>query len=102
MFSYAFATINADGVIAFDDATDGDRLKELVTKAAGKIKISVAVGGWTFSEGSTKDRFSVMIGSSANRAKFINSVKAFISNYKIDGIDIDFGVSLDLIACIVC
>ncbi|EJD54185.1 glycoside hydrolase [Auricularia subglabra TFB-10046 SS5] len=31
-----------------------------------------------------------MIGSAANRATFINSVKSFISSYKIDGIDIDF------------
>lgn len=89
--SYAFASINEAGVIAFDDPTDGDRLQQLVTKAAGKVKVSVAVGGWTFSEGSTKDRLSVMIESSASRATFINSVKTFISTYKIDGIDIDFG-----------
>lgn len=90
-FRYAFAVIGSNGTIGFDDATDGDRLTELVTKAAGKVKVSVAVGGWTFSEGSTKDRFSVMIGSAANRATFINSLKSFISTYKIDGIDIDFG-----------
>lgn len=87
---YAFAGINEDNTIGFADSSDGDRLKELVTKAAGKVKVSVAVGGWTFSEGSTKDRFSIMIGSSANRATFISSVKSFISSYKIDGIDIDF------------
>ncbi|KAJ8078102.1 hypothetical protein PM082_000308 [Marasmius tenuissimus] len=88
---YAFAIIKTDGTIGFDDSADSDRLKELVTKAAKtKTKVLVAVGGWTFSEGATKDRFSVMIASSANRSKFIDSVKSFISSYKIDGIDIDF------------
>ncbi|KAK1225534.1 hypothetical protein PQX77_011524 [Marasmius sp. AFHP31] len=88
---YAFAIIKTDGTIGFDDSADSERLKELVTKAAKtKTKVLVAVGGWTFSEGATKDRFSVMIASSANRFKFINSVKSFISSYKLDGIDIDF------------
>lgn len=40
----------------------------------------------------TKDLFSVMISSSANRAAFIKSVAAFLNTYKLDGIDIDFGL----------
>jgi len=51
----------------------------------------VAVGGWTFSQGSTKDRFSIMIATSTARSKFITSVKSFIASYKLAGIDIDFG-----------
>ena len=71
--------------MSFADPTDGDRLKELVKKAGSGIKVTTAVGGWTFSQGSTKDVFSVMIGSSANRAKFIASAKSFISTYGIAG-----------------
>jgi GH18 family chitinase len=72
--------------MAFDDPTDGNRLKELVTKAGSSVKVMIAVGGWTFSQGSTKDIFSVMIASAANRAKFIASAKSFISSYGIAGI----------------
>ncbi|KAF5372023.1 hypothetical protein D9615_008091 [Tricholomella constricta] len=87
---YAFAAIGEDMTINFDDPTDGDRLRELVTKAGSSTKVMVAVGGWTFSQGATKDMFSTMIGDAANRATFINSVNAFISSYGIAGIDIDF------------
>ena len=77
--------------MSFTKTADGDRLKQLVTKAAGKVKVSVAVGGWEVKSGEAKDRFSMMISSSASRAIFINSAKAFIEQYKIDGIDVDFG-----------
>ncbi|KAF5371971.1 hypothetical protein D9615_008102 [Tricholomella constricta] len=87
---YAFASIGEDMTISFEDLTDGDRLRELVTKAGSNTKVMVAVGGWTFSQGATKDRFSTMIGDAANRATFITSVNAFISSYEIAGIDIDF------------
>jgi GH18 family chitinase len=76
--------------MTFLDSTDGDRLKELVKKAGSSTKVTVAVGGWTFSQGASKDVFSTMIGSSSNRAKFIASAKSFISSYGIAGIDIDF------------
>ncbi|KAF8074509.1 hypothetical protein FPV67DRAFT_584750 [Lyophyllum atratum] len=76
--------------MGFADATDGDRLKELVTKAGSAVKVMVAVGGWTFSQGATKDIFSTMIASPDNRTKFIASAKSFISAYGIAGIDIDF------------
>ncbi|KAJ3505091.1 hypothetical protein NLJ89_g7596 [Agrocybe chaxingu] len=87
---YAFAEIDADMKIVFADATDGDRLRQLVTKAGSQTKVLIAVGGWTFSQGALKDRFSTMIASAANRATFIASAKAFIADYKIAGIDIDF------------
>ncbi|KAJ7247043.1 hypothetical protein C8J57DRAFT_1523257 [Mycena rebaudengoi] len=71
---YAFAVIKEDGTIGFDDSSNADRLKELVTKADTRTNVLVAVG------------------RSANRATFIVSAKAFISTYKIAGIDIDFGL----------
>lgn len=95
---FAFASVTTDGAIAFDNAAHGDHLKELLTKAASSTTVSVAVSGWKLSEGSTKDGFSVMISSSANRAKFISSVKAFISSYKIDGIEIAFGKVFQLLS----
>jgi len=93
--SYSFAEIGEDNKISFANSKDEDHLQELSKKAAATdTKVLVAVGGWTFSEGEKKDRFSIMIGSSENRATFINSAREFIYFYKIDGIDIDFGTIL--------
>lgn len=70
---------------------DAPLLTDLVARK-GSAKISIAVGGWAFSqEGSDKALFTTMIGTSANRATFIASVKTFVSTYKLDGIDIDMG-----------
>lgn len=67
-------------------------LRELValkSKYPG-LKVTIAVGGWTFSTAEpTKTIFTVMIATSTNRAKFINSVKSFLSTYSLDGVDID-------------
>ncbi|KAG8716097.1 hypothetical protein FRC09_016055 [Ceratobasidium sp. 395] len=85
---FAFATIGSDMKIALS-TDDIPLLNDLVARK-GSAKIMIAVGGWAFSqEGSNKTVFTTMIGTSANRATFITSVKSFISTYKLDGIDID-------------
>ncbi|KAJ7841244.1 hypothetical protein B0H13DRAFT_1910385 [Mycena leptocephala] len=74
-------------------ANDAPLLKELVAqkKFYPNLKVSIAVGGWAFSEDdATRDLFSVMIASASTRATFITSVKKFISTYSVDGFDIDF------------
>lgn len=51
-----------------------------------RLKVTIAVGGWN--EGSIK--YSKMAKSSRTRALFINSVVAFISKHKFDGLDLDW------------
>ena len=50
------------------------------------LKVIVSIGGWNF----PSSYFSEMASTSANRAKFIASVKAFISQHGLDGVDIDW------------
>ncbi|KAJ7643626.1 glycoside hydrolase superfamily, partial [Roridomyces roridus] len=89
---YAFATISQDLKIQLAD-TDVPLLKKLVAQRSRwpKLQVVIAVGGWAFScDAPTKDLFSVMISNKANRATFISSVAAFLKEYELQGIDIDF------------
>ncbi|KAF9457001.1 glycoside hydrolase superfamily [Collybia nuda] len=55
------------------------------------LKVIIALGGWDFLEAiPMKDIFSVMISAAANRAVFIASVKIFLNQNNLDGIDINF------------
>ncbi|KAK7041727.1 hypothetical protein VNI00_009016 [Paramarasmius palmivorus] len=90
---FAFATISQGMEIQLADQ-DVPLLKELVSQKEkySSMKVTIALGGWDFSEMEpTRDLFSVMIGTSGNRATFISSVKNMMSTYQLDGIDIDFG-----------
>jgi hypothetical protein len=48
------------------------------------LKVLISVGGWNFPAG----YFSAMASTAANRAIFIASVKSFIQQYSLDGVDI--------------
>ncbi|KAI1734037.1 glycosyl hydrolases family 18-domain-containing protein [Xylaria scruposa] len=51
----------------------------------------ISVGGWSFTDpGPTRQAFSDMASSSANRQKFISSIKSFMNTYGFDGLDIDW------------
>ncbi|KAF7339160.1 Glycoside hydrolase [Mycena venus] len=89
---FAFATISQGLQIQLADA-DTPLLQQLVGQKANfpELKVIIAVGGWDFSElDPTRDLFSVMISSPSNRATFISSVKSFLTQFGVDGIDIDF------------
>ncbi|KAF7367964.1 Glycoside hydrolase family 18 protein [Mycena sanguinolenta] len=89
---YAFATISTDYELQIAQA-DVTPLTDLVQRknAYSGLKVLIAVGGWDFSEdGDTRDLWSLMVGSSANRATFIKSILAFLELMSLDGIDIDF------------
>ncbi|KAJ7121425.1 hypothetical protein C8R44DRAFT_853060 [Mycena epipterygia] len=89
---FAFATISQGLEIQLDDV-DAPLLQQLVGQKTNfpGLQVIIAVGGWDFSEDDpTRDLFSVMISTSSARATFISSVKAFLTQFGLDGIDIDF------------
>ncbi|KAB5589059.1 hypothetical protein CTheo_7501 [Ceratobasidium theobromae] len=83
---YAFATFGPDMKITLP-SHDIEQLKDLVSRK-GATKIIPSAGGWSFSQEESRSLFTDMISTSANRAAFIQSVKSFISQYQLDGIDI--------------
>ncbi|KAJ7879366.1 glycoside hydrolase superfamily [Mycena leptocephala] len=89
---YAFATISQSFQIQITD-DDNTPLQDLVKRKSdiSGLKVLIAVGGWDFSEmDATKDLFTLMISTSQNRATFIASVAKFLTQFGLDGIDIDF------------
>ncbi len=90
--NYAFANIR-DGEVVFDTTKidgvlpnfgDIDELNSLKTNKPG-LKVLVSVGGWTWSGG-----FSDAALTEESRAKFAKSCAAFVKEYKLDGIDLDW------------
>jgi chitinase len=84
--NFAFANID-QGRIVEGDPSDAANLATLVglKKDNPDLTVLVSVGGWLWS-----GRFSDASLTTASRAKFIDSVAAFIRRYNLDGLDIDW------------
>jgi chitinase len=84
--NFAFANID-QGRIVEGDPSDAANLAMLVglKKENPDLTVLVSVGGWLWS-----GRFSDAALTPASRAKFIDSVAAFITRYNLDGLDIDW------------
>ncbi|MGO8720505.1 MAG: glycoside hydrolase family 18 protein [Acidobacteriaceae bacterium] len=84
--NFAFANIE-HGRIVEGDPSDAENLATLVglKKENSDLTVLVSVGGWLWS-----GRFSDASLTEASRAKFIDSVAAFITRYNLDGLDIDW------------
>lgn len=84
--NFAFANID-QGRIVEGDPSDAANLATLVglKKENPDLTVLVSVGGWLWS-----GRFSDAALTEASRAKFIDSVAAFITRYNLDGLDIDW------------
>jgi chitinase len=50
------------------------------------LKVLISIGGWNF----PSNFWSGMVSTSANRQAFISSIKAFMSQYRFDGVDLDW------------
>lgn len=51
------------------------------------LKISIALGGWTFNDpGPWQNRFSQVVSTHDSRAKFIQNLLGFLSQYGYDGV----------------
>lgn len=90
--NYAFANIR-DGEVVFDttkidgvvpNAQDVEELNSL-KKDNPDLKVLVSVGGWTWSGG-----FSDAALTEESRSKFAKSCAAFVKEFKLDGIDLDW------------
>jgi regulation of enolase protein 1 (concanavalin A-like superfamily) len=84
--NYAFLLPNSNGSLqAIDNAS---KLTSLVTAAhnAG-VKVSISVGGWNNGDDSA---FVSLAGNSSYRTTFVNNIVNFISQYNLDGVDIDW------------
>lgn len=75
-----------DGKMAFRDEGHDEKLKQLVAQRAKhpKLKIMIACGGWG------SGNFSEMAATAEGRALFIESAMAFIKEYDLDGMDMDW------------
>ncbi|KAL2060601.1 hypothetical protein VTL71DRAFT_9242 [Oculimacula yallundae] len=72
--------------------TDGDLISRatfLKARYPG-LKVSIAIGGWTFNDPPTSTYFSDMASTVPNRETFINSLTSFLTKYGLDGVDIDW------------
>jgi chitinase len=84
--NYAFANI-ADGRIVTGFAKDRENYAFLgaLKQENPSLTVLVSVGGWLWST-----NFSDVALSRESRAVFIQSVMAFLAEYKLDGLDIDW------------
>jgi chitinase len=84
--NYAFANI-ADGRIVTGFAKDRENYAFLVSlkQQNPDLTVLVSVGGWEWS-----NNFSTMVLTSKSRTVFIDSVMAFLAEYNLDGLDIDW------------
>jgi len=83
---FSFTRIENNQMI-FRRVGDDQRLRRLLNYKSKhpNLKVLIAVGGWNDSDG-----FSTMAESPETRKIFIESIRLFMQQYPIDGIDIDW------------
>lgn len=84
--NYAFANIQ-DGRMVIVSPADAPNLATLVglKRENPSLQIVISVGGWLWS-----GNFSDAAVTAESRARFVDSVIAFVEKYNIDGLDIDW------------
>jgi hypothetical protein len=84
--NYAFLLPNTDGSLqAIDNAS---KLSSLVSAAhANGVKVMISVGGWN---DGNDNGFETLAGNTTYRTNFVNNIKNFVSQYNLDGADIDW------------
>ncbi|MBE2221260.1 MAG: glycoside hydrolase family 18 protein [Anaerolineae bacterium] len=82
--NYAFLIPNEDG--SFAPMPNGWKLKNIVTAAheAG-VEVFISVGGWGWEK-----EFEVMAADPAARNLFVENLVAFVDEYGLDGVDMDW------------
>ncbi|MEU0882391.1 glycosyl hydrolase family 18 protein [Lentzea sp. NPDC005914] len=84
--NYAFVLPNGNGTL--QGIPDTGKLQQIVSLGhQNGVKVSLAVGGWNDGNDSA---FEQMAGNSGSRTTFVNSLINVVSQYNLDGIDIDW------------
>jgi chitinase len=84
--SHEYKVTNMDGVSPDLYKTVGD-----LKQRNPKLKIMIALGGWTFNDpGTWQSVFPTMVSNQANRKTFIDNLLGFLSEYGYDGVDFDW------------
>lgn len=82
--NYSFLTPNADGT--FNPINNDWKLKQIVkTAREHNVHVSISVGGWGWDA-----QFEEMAANPESRSAFVQNLKAFVDEYQLDGVDIDW------------
>lgn len=93
-FAFAYITPSQYDIVPMDSRTP-ESMFTRVTSAKErnpKLKVFVALGGWTFSDNGTDTQavFPSLSKTRPARSRFINNLISFMSQYGFDGVDIDW------------
>ncbi|GAA3938403.1 T9SS type A sorting domain-containing protein [Chitinophaga oryziterrae] len=84
--NYAFLLPNTDGSLQAID--NSSKLSNLVSAAhANGVKVMISVGGWN---DGNDNGFETLAGNTTYRTNFVNNISSFVSQYNLDGADIDW------------
>jgi GH18 family chitinase len=82
--NYSFLTPKADGT--FNPINNGWKLKQIIRDGhAQDVKVSISVGGWGWDA-----QFEELAADPASRSAFVQNLKAFVDEYGLDGVDMDW------------
>jgi GH18 family chitinase len=97
--NFAFGTINPNTFQIEANAPEDKAMYQrlmFLKKLDKKLKIYLAIGGWTFNDpGPTARVFSDLVTSRARQRSFMNSLQSFMATYNFDGLDLDWEYPVD-------
>lgn len=84
--NYSFVLPNSNGTL--QGVPDPGKLQQLVSLGhQNGVKVSIAVGGWN---DGNDDNFEILAASANGRTTFVNALINLVSQYNLDGVDIDW------------
>jgi GH18 family chitinase len=82
--NYSFLTPKADGTL--NPIINGWKLKQIVQTAhQHDVRVCISVGGWGWDA-----QFEELAANPATRGAFVQNLKAFVDEYQLDGVDMDW------------
>lgn len=86
---YAFLIPGNDGRLIGIEKPE--KLKALVAAAHAKnVKVSIAVGGWSYKNVPLQGNFEKMAANPVTRQLFVKNTVQFLKDYDLDGLDLDW------------